>query len=74
MTLPVWRRIYTLPRELRRLRREFWPARLRWQYDRSMARYSLRTDHISNEEFKAMLIPGEIGRVEGFRFITSPKV
>lgn len=74
MTPPAWRRFHTLPRELRRLRREFWSARLRWQYDRSMTRYSLRTDHISDKELKAMLIPGETGRIDGFRFIASPMV
>lgn len=74
MVLPVWRRFHTLPRPLRRLRSEFWPARLRWQYERSAARYALRDDHISAEQFEAMLCPMEIGRFEGFRFITSPAV
>ncbi len=74
MVLPVWRNIHALPRPLKRLRREFWSSRMRWQYERSATRYALRTDHISNEEFKAMLMPVEIGRIEGFRFIASSTV
>lgn len=72
MNLPIWRRCHTLPKPLRRRRMEFWSPQMRWQYDRSAARYALRPDHISDAEFRAMLIPGEIGRIEGFRFITSP--
>lgn len=69
-----WVRIYSEPREVRRLRREWWSPRMAWLSERSKARYAARPDGADTDKMRIKLMRGEIGRIEGFRFIQSPAV
>lgn len=67
-----WVRVYSEPREVRRFRREWWTPRMVWLSERSKARYAARPDSTDTDKMRIALMRGEIGRIDGFRFIQSP--
>jgi len=68
----MWLRLHRPPNKVRRIRAECRNAKERWLFDRSKERYDKTPDAARlNEGVKLAMMQGEIGRIEGVRFIVS---
>jgi hypothetical protein len=66
----MWLRLHRPPKSVSRIREEFRNSKLRWLFARSKDRYDRWPEGIhTNDALRSAMRQGEIGRIEGVRFI-----